>query len=41
MHMQVDVFSQIIILATELIFVTGLVKFVTVVARLVCPDMLG
>ena len=25
----------------RLIFVTGLVKFVTIVATLVCPDLLG
>ena len=29
------------ILGLELFFVTGLVKFVTAVARLVCPDLLG
>ena len=29
------------LLVPELIFVTGLVKFVTAVARLVCPDLLG
>ena len=29
------------VLGTKLIFVTGLVKFVTAVARLVCPDQLG
>ena len=28
------------ILGPKLIFVTGLVKFVTAVARLVCPDLL-
>ena len=28
------------ILGPKLFFVTGLVKFVTVVARLVCPDLL-
>ena len=30
-----------LILGPELIFVTGFVKFVTAVARLVCPDLLG
>ena len=30
-----------ILLGPKLIFVTGLVKFVTAVAILVCPDMLG
>ena len=29
------------VLGPKLIFVTGLVKFVTAVARLVCPDLLG
>ena len=29
------------VLGPELIFVTGLVIFVTAVARLVCPDLLG
>ena len=29
------------ILGPKLIFVTGLVTFVTAVARLVCPDLLG
>ena len=29
------------VLGPELIFPTGLVKFVTAVARLVCPDLLG
>ena len=29
------------LLGPKLIFVTGFVKFVTAVARLVCPDLLG
>ena len=29
------------VLGPKLIFVTGLVKFVTALARLVCPDLLG
>ena len=29
------------VLGPKLIFVTGLVMFVTAVARLVCPDLLG
>ena len=29
------------VLGPKLIFVTGLVIFVTAVARLVCPDLLG
>ena len=34
-------FPFILLLGPKLIFVTGLVNFVTAVARLVCPDLLG
>ena len=30
-----------LVLGPKLFFVTGLVKFATAVARLVCPDLLG
>ena len=33
--------SRITVLGPKLFFVTGLVIFVTAVARLVCPDLLG
>ena len=33
--------AAIVLLGPKLFFVTGLVTFVTAVARLVCPDLIG
>ena len=38
---QAEYRTKLLILGPKLIFVTGLVTFVTAVARLVCPDLLG
>ena len=40
-HVSVFVSMSVCLLGPELIFVTGLVKFVTAVARLVCLDLFG
>ena len=40
-HMAIAFVKSADVLGPKLIFVTGLVIFVTAVARLVCPDLLG
>ena len=40
-YIKQDVGKNPVLLGPKLIFVTGFVKFVGAVARLVCPDLLG